>query len=248
MPGETANHRRLKALALVWARANGFPIAALEVRVPRCGYRADVAARARGVGGVTALFECKQARADLLKDAHDLEATRARLAELGERRTRLEALLAVHRPDLRRGESLFAEFDAWDFSALEHRPYRALIEELLTVQERVRSGTKFARLFRYRCADLLYLVVEDDLHAPSELPAGWGLLVRRDEELSLARPPVLQHASSDQRYALLEAIALAGTRASVERAHRDVLPVQGQAAILGQTPVSPGTLRADLPS
>ena len=41
--GESANHVRLKALARAWARANGFPICASEVRVPRSGFRADVA-------------------------------------------------------------------------------------------------------------------------------------------------------------------------------------------------------------
>jgi hypothetical protein len=209
---ETEKHRRLKALALTWAQANGFPIAATEVRVPRSGYRADVAACARGLNGATAIFECKQSRADLLKDAHDLAATRARLAELEERRVRLEALLAMHRPDLRRGEALFPEYDSWDFSSLEHQSYRDLLAELATLQQRVRGGTKFARMFRYCCADVLYLVVEDDIHAPAERPAGWGLLARRGDNLELRCPPVGQPASTIQRHALLEAIALAGTR------------------------------------
>ena len=32
--GETAAHRELKRLALAWAQANGFTLAATEVRVP----------------------------------------------------------------------------------------------------------------------------------------------------------------------------------------------------------------------
>ena len=39
-------------------------------------------------------------------------ATRQRLADLTVRRQRLEALLAEHRPDLRRGEALWVVFDA----------------------------------------------------------------------------------------------------------------------------------------
>lgn len=212
--GETERHRRLKALALQWAQMRGFPIAATEVRVPRSGYRADVAACARGPDGLTALFECKQSRADLLRDAHQLEATRARLAELAERRVRLEALLSVHRPDLRRSESLFPEYDAWDFSSIEHRPYRELLAELASLQARVRGGTKFSRMFKYCCADLLYLVVEDDLHAPAEAPAGWGVLVRTGDELSLVKPPVTLACDPGQRRAILESIAMSGTRAA----------------------------------
>jgi hypothetical protein len=216
--GETENHTRLKSLALAWAQANGFAICGLEVRVPKSGYRADVAAYGRGREGRTAVFECKQSRPDLLKDAHAEAATRARLAELIARRRSLEEMLAVHRPDLRRGEALWPEYDSWDFSALEHRAYRSLLDELETVQRRVLRGTKFSKMFRYRCADFLYLVVEDNIFAEAEIPAGWGLLVRAGDELRLARPPAMLESAAEQRAALLETIALAATRAMIRAA------------------------------
>jgi hypothetical protein len=210
---ETENHSRLKALALAWAQTNGFSICGVEVRVPKSGYRADVAAMSRGPAARAAVFECKQSRADLLKDAHGEMATRARLVELTERRRTLEEMLAVHRPDLRRGEALWPEYDAWDFSSLEHQSYRGLLAELETVQRRVLRGTKFSKMFRYRCADFLYLVVEDNIFAEAEIPAGWGLLVRCSGELRLARAPTNLDAAPAQRAALLEMIAIAGTRA-----------------------------------
>ena len=223
---ETENHLRLKALALAWAQANGFAICGREVRVPRSGYRADVAAYARAGGGGqsrTAVFECKQSRADLLKDAHAEHETRARLAELGARRRSLEEMLAVHRPDLRRGEALWPEFDTWDFSSLEHRAYRGVLAELETVQRRVLRGTKFSKMFRYRCADFLYLVVEEGIFAEAEIPAGWGLLVRAGEALCVARAAAPLESAAAQRAALLESIALAGTR-EVNRAAGVVRP------------------------
>ena len=215
--GETLAHRELKRLALEWARAQGLVIAAAEVRVPKSGYRADAAAIARGPAGKCAVFECKQARAELLKDAHDDAATRRELAALLKRRTELEALIGEHRPDLRRGESLFPEYDAWDFSGLQHKAYHDLLTEIAAVQTKANHGTKFSKMLRYQSADFLYLVVEDDIYAEAEIPAGWGLLVRRGEVLELRRAPAALDAGDGQRRALLEAIALKATRPPVSR-------------------------------
>ncbi len=219
--GETDAHRELKRLALLWARDQGWEIAAAEVRVPKSGYRADAAAIGRGPMAKCAVFECKQARADLLKDAHDDAKTRRQLAALLKRRAKLEGLLATHRPDLRRGESLFPEYDAWDFSGLEHKAYHDLLAEIATVQGRVLAGTKFSKMLRYRSADFLYLVVEDDIFAETEIPAGWGLLVRVEEALELRRAPAALDAGDVQRRALLEAIALKATRVLLPLTPRD---------------------------
>ena len=211
--GETENHRALKRLALAWAQANGLAIAATEVRLPRSGFRADVAACGRGEEGRTAVFECKQARADLLKDARREDEARQRVAELAARRRNLEELIGGHRPDLRKGESLFPEFDAWDFSGLEHATHRRVLAELAMWQERLLRGTKFSKLFRWRAADYLYLVSDEGIFAEAEVPAGWGLLVRRGEKLELARRPVWTEPAAGLRVALLENIAVAATRA-----------------------------------
>jgi hypothetical protein len=56
--GETAAHRQLKRLSVLWAQAQGYSACALEVSLPRCRYRADVAAfrPMRGELGWTAIF------------------------------------------------------------------------------------------------------------------------------------------------------------------------------------------------
>lgn len=213
--GETPQHAQLKRLALAWARGRGWNFAATEVRVPRSGFRADVAAAADDDGpGGTVVFECKQSRADLLKDAHAEPAVRARTVELEQRLRALEGMLAVHRPDLRRGEAFWPEYDAWDFARLEHRTHRRVRDELATLRRRAQAGTKFSRMTRYRCADALYLVVEDNLHAAAEIPVGWGLLVRRGDALALGREAARMEPPAEQRAALRRAIAqkLAGPR------------------------------------
>ncbi len=210
---ETEAHRELKRLALGWAQTNGFCICACEVRVPKSGYRADVAGCSRGAQRRTAVFECKQARADLLKDARGEEEARRKVEELSARVRKLEELIGGHRPDLRKGEALFPEFDAWDFSGIEHATHRRVIEQLGTWQGRVLRGTKFAKLWRWRAADYFYLATEEGIFAEAEIPAGWGLLVRRGDELELVQKPVWAEASEEARAGLAECIGISATRA-----------------------------------
>src|SRR5437867_6022214 len=90
--GETARHVRLKRLAFLWAQAQGYSACAMEVSLPKCRYRADVAAyrpESNGLGS-TAIFECKQARPDLRRDNCRADATRERLETVCRRRQVLE--------------------------------------------------------------------------------------------------------------------------------------------------------------
>src|SRR5881392_2620252 len=118
--GETEAHTRLKRLAFRWAQAQGFSACAMEVSLPKCRYRADVAAhrRQRKQIGSTAIFECKQALCDLRRDNCHREAGFQRLELICKRRQILEARLHAHYPNLRNGDSLFPEFDLQNFIAI----------------------------------------------------------------------------------------------------------------------------------
>lgn len=126
--GETAQHAQLKQLAFVWAQAHGFSACAMEVTLPRCRYRADVAGcrpHPKQIGS-TAIFECKRALCDLRRDNCHSKSTRHRLEEICKRREFLEARLRTHYPHLHNGDSLFPEFDFENFSAIGHRGYARL--------------------------------------------------------------------------------------------------------------------------
>lgn len=212
--GETEAHRRLKRLAVLWAQAQGYSACAVEVSLPRCRYRADVAAyRARGTDtGATAIFECKQVHSDFQRDNRCAVTTRERLETVSRRRQVLEKHLRVHYPTLRTGESLFPEFDGHDFAAIQHHNYKRVLAELAALQKRLRGGTKFECLTRYRCANLFFLVVPNDLFRESELPLGWGALVETGGALVLRTKPTWHENSAESRLRFLQRIAVAGTR------------------------------------
>ena len=205
---ESEAHRNLKRLALAWARGRRLKLAACEVKLPRSGYRVDVAAatpRALSDGAFTAVFECKASRADFLRDS--APESQAQVAVLARRLDELRALIAMHRPDLRRGEELFAEFDAYDLRGLKHDTHERLSAELRAAQTKLHEGTKFAKLARWRAASLLYVVAEDGILHTHEVPDGWGLLVRRGEALEPALRPCLNPTTPGERVALVERIA-----------------------------------------
>jgi hypothetical protein len=112
--GETAQHAHLKRLAFLWAQAQGFSACAMEVSLPKCRYRADVAgyrSHPKQIGS-TAVFECKQVLCDLRRDTCRTDAARQRLEAICKRRLILETRLHAHYPSLRSADSLFPEFDA----------------------------------------------------------------------------------------------------------------------------------------
>ncbi len=163
--------------------------------------------------GSTAIFECKQALCDLRRDNCQSDAARQRLETICERRQLLERRLHTHYPNLRSGDSLFPEFDSLHFTVIGHRGYARVLRELNALQNRLYDCTKFDKLIRYRSANLLFLVLPNELFRDSEIPVGWGALVESDDALMLMRKPIWQETAVENQVRLLQRIAMAGTRA-----------------------------------
>jgi len=212
--GETAAHAGLKRAALIWAQARGYSACAFEVQLPRCRFRADLAAYRPNKKeiGTAAIFECKQAFPDLRRDNGCSAVTAKRLEKVFQRRQVLEKNLRIHYPALRIPDSLFADFDSHNFAAIEHRGYARVLRELSALQNRLYDCTKFERLIRYRCANLFFLVVPNGLFREPEIPFGWGALIESEGELVLVRKPLWHDVTSANRLKLLERITAAATR------------------------------------
>lgn len=213
--GETEAHLRLKRLALIWAQMHSYTVCALEVHLPRCRFRADVAAfRSLSGAECAAVFECKQSLADLRRDNCDSAKTGIRLAAIERRRQTIERNLHVHYPALCTHESLFRDFDVFDFSNLSHRGYARVTRDGAALRQRLIGCTKFEKLARYRCANLFYIVIARHLReVVREIPSGWGLLAEADGELELVQKPIWQQTSSAAQRDFLIRAARAATRA-----------------------------------
>jgi len=225
---ETAHHRDLKRLALVWAREQRYAIPACEVSLPHLRFRLDVGACRpafrldRGssgratrspVIGATALFECKQARADFLNDSRRSDVLTQRLKLMHARKERHETRLRLQYPSLRNGDALFAEYETHDFERSGDELYLKVLAQLRAAARQLYEHTKFEKLCRWKAANLHYVVTEPRLLRPHELPDGWGLLVRNGETLDLVVKPVWHEVPDSARLLFLQQIARAATAA-----------------------------------
>lgn len=174
---ETDAHQRLKRMAVGFLREQGCRAVATEVSCPIARYRVDVAGY-QDRPAATVLIECKQDRADYMRDRRDAD----RLVELRReleaiRRSIEERRIKRHEPHLRRsGSSLFPELETWDFSRSRLAGYRRLLRRIRDIELRLCGETKFFMIARYHLADRLYLAAPYGMVQPRELPGGWGLL------------------------------------------------------------------------
>lgn len=220
---ESDAHRLLKEAAVAWAVEEGYRAVATEVRLPNSPFRADVAGcrmERPGPGQFriesTIAFECKQERSDFLKDSFREDGSIERLKLLHRRREKLEKLIGFHYPDLRKGDSLFPEFESSNPGEIGHEGYRRLVREIATVERGIFARTKFDRMIRYSCVDLCYLVIRRGIAEAHEIPSGWGLLEcefgGEDEaaEVTVLKRPGWNEARECHRLELLHRLAVSG--------------------------------------
>jgi len=195
----------------------------------------------------TIIIECKQCRADFLRDD-------ARLDELLRERERLRArkidleqtIVRRFEPQLRiSASSLFSECEEWRFEQSRIATYRKVLVALRRVDESIHGQTKFCLLARYRLADRLYIAAPVGVISAREVPSGWGLLECRRGVLrrggarvselddlpvneTVPAPPL--GSPDHRRIRLLRNMAVAATRSMVAVSRAAGAPIASSAA------------------
>lgn len=154
---ESIAHLELKRLALIWAQANGYPIAACEVSLPNLRFRLDAAAYRPGSSkvvrpdprrgtprihtvpalGLAAIFECKAHRADLIRDCRKSAHLIERIRELTALRSELEMHLRIQCPSLLQGDGLWPEYETAAWHRSDHPPYLKVVKSLATLSRQL---------------------------------------------------------------------------------------------------------------
>ncbi len=147
---------------------------------------------------------------DFLRDSGCESDVRTSHSELKRRVATLRGLLAMHLPHCRQYESLFAEYDTFDFCDWRHEGWYRLTRRLQVLESQLDHGVKFAKIARYGCVNYCYLAVDGGVvQDESEVPMGWGLLQRSGETLEVVKTALRLDAKGVSRLKLLERIARA---------------------------------------
>ncbi|MGD9692116.1 MAG: hypothetical protein AB7G17_04710 [Phycisphaerales bacterium] len=201
---ETRDHVGLKRMSVAFLRGLGCCAVGTEVACPIPRWRADVAGYSDGVRTgkkgekrkpFTAIVECKQARADFLRDRADRASLMRQREELLRKlREEEERLLARVEGLVGEGEGgvagcavvgtevavarefLFPQLEVLKDEAARWPGHRELVRELEGLDRRLYGHTKFALLSAYRQADVLYVAAPRGMVRADELPRGWGLV------------------------------------------------------------------------
>ena len=124
----------------------------------------------------TIVIECKQSRADFVRDDRDAERLKRKLEMLQRTRKKFERdLIPGSEPHLREsGSALFPEMETWDFEGSRTSSYRRCLRETERIERRLHGETKFHTMPRYRLADHFYLFTPTGLLKPHEVPYRLG--------------------------------------------------------------------------
>ena len=177
---ETRRHIRLKAFAAEYLRSIGCWHIATEARTPIPRFRADVIGLGVGPDGAAfrAIVECKQSRADFLRDAGDRDALRRRRDALLARCAEAEATV------LRAAEPHLIDADGWLFPDLAPariketrlRGLRGAMREAERLDRAARERVKLWSLRRWRQADVFLIAAPRGLLRQADMPEGWRLI------------------------------------------------------------------------
>ena len=225
--GATERYRRLQRASYLWAMEQGFGVVGMEVPVSQVGGKLDVVGvqalmpkRVKGEtvlrAGEVAVFECKADRDDFLRDARSEESLREELQQLQVRRREWEDGLRKDFPTLREGQTLFPEYDVYRYADVGGVEYRELVEKIEGVTRQLYVRGKFARILRWRGANLHYVVVEEGVVSASEVPVGWGLLELRGDRLEVVEKAIWQDVEIHVRGVMGVRVAMAATEMGKE--------------------------------
>ena len=128
----------------------------------------------------TVLVEIRNDREHCWPDCSNRETILKKLRDLKAQKTALEEVIRHTEPHLKASDTLFEEFECWDYDKSENRDYRQCLKDIEELQHSLYKGSRLELIRQSQTADFIYIALpEGTIHA-DELIDGIGLLAIKD--------------------------------------------------------------------
>lgn len=124
----------------------------------------------------TMAVEIRFERDECWPDVSNKNELLVELKKLESHRNDLEQVIRLKEPELRAGDTLFSEFEEWNYENSRNQDYHRCLKMLEKTRKALYAGSLFEQLRSANVIDYLYLAVPCGLVSPDELANGWGLL------------------------------------------------------------------------
>lgn len=161
----------------------------------------------------TMIVEIRDDREQCWPDCGDSDKLLRKLREKKEQKSILEAVIRVNEPGLKESDSLFDEYESWNYAASVNQEYQRCLKQIEKIQHSLYKGSRFEQIRRGHVADLLYLAVPaGEVHA-DELADGWGLLyIDSKHNVTEIKKAGLQEPPESNRLHLIQGLAAAAMK------------------------------------
>ena len=213
--------QNLKRAALAFLAALNPTGAAMSVPTRLKKFQADAAAfwseRSAGKKGVlrvvrTAVVETSFENIVSMDCTNQRELT-ALLSAAKLERCNLEAEIRRKEPHLKEADTLFADFDSWDYTKSANKAYKQCLKRIDELEYALYHGSRLDRMRAAKTASQLYLAVPENAVKPDEIADSWGLIyVMPDLTFRLVKEPETWNCPEENMNHLAQNIAASALR------------------------------------
>lgn len=213
---EKSGNLYLRRAAIAWLLRQNPTGIGVQVPTRFSRFQAEVAAfwSVPGKGKVlvpikTVVVETRNDREQCWPDCSKHEDILPLLKEKKEEKRGLEAEIRKSEPELKDTDSLFNEYENWDYEKSKNKKYHKCLKRIEELEHVLYKGSRFEKIRRTHVADFLYLAVPAGTVHSDELADGWGLLnINKDMSVKVLKKAESWECSEKSRFHLVQNIAM----------------------------------------
>lgn len=208
--------RKMKQAVLQWLAKQNPSGIATKVATRISKYQVDVAAFwSLPVGNrrrieKTVLVEIRNDRDHCWPDCSNRETLLKKLRELKTQKSFLEKVIEKTEPQLKASDTLFEEYECWDYEKSQNSDYHKCLNNIEELQHSLYKGSRLELIRQSHTADFIYIAFPKGTIHADELIDGIGLLAIKDNlEIEEIKTPEALVCKAESRSHIVQNIAIA---------------------------------------